>query len=279
MYANDLHWPVALDLLGIFTASCSGALTGIRKGLDLVGVLVLAAITGLGGGVIRDLMIGASPPALLTDWRYLTTATVAAVTVLAVEQRTAPVAPARRGLRPGPRLSSRLGPRLSSRYSDRAGSGGRVRLGPAYLIADAATLGCFAVSGTAKALQDHISPVPAALMGVTTAVGGGVIRDILVNEVPTVLRRELYALPALVGALIIVAAAEVSRDLTPVAFAAAAVTAAIRLLALRFDWHLQLRGSDNGRGPDNGKASIGNRVPGDDKGKARDARPGPDEVS
>jgi uncharacterized membrane protein YeiH len=224
MYANDLHWPVALDLLGIFTSSCAGALTGIRKGLDLVGVLVLAAITGLGGGVIRDLMIGASPPALLTDQRYLTTATLAAIAVLAAEQRLSPAAPARRGRRPAGRL--RLGE--------------RVKLGSAYLIADALTLGCFAVSGTAKALQFHIAPVPAALMGVTTAVGGGVIRDVLVNEVPTVLRRELYALPALIGALIIVAAAEVSRDLTPVAYSAAAVTAGLRLLALRFDWHLQL---------------------------------------
>ena len=224
MYANDLHWPVALDLLGIFTASCAGALTGIRKGLDLVGVLVLAAITGLGGGVIRDLMIGARPPALLTDWRYLSTATVAAIAVLAVEHRTAPAALARHGQW----LNRRL--RL----------GDRVKLGPAYLLADALTLGCFAVSGTAKALQFHIAPVPAALMGVTTAVGGGVIRDILVNEVPTVLRRELYAVPALIGALIIVAAAEISRDLAPVAYCAAAVTAAIRLLSLRFDWHLQL---------------------------------------
>jgi uncharacterized membrane protein YeiH len=232
MYANDLHWPVALDLLGIFTASCSGALTGIRKGLDLVGVLVLAAITGLGGGVIRDLMIGARPPALLTDWRYLTTATVAAVAVLMVDQRVASNALAR----PGRWLRGRLG------------RADRVRLGPAYLLADAATLGCFAVSGTAKALQFHIQPVPAALMGVTTAVGGGVIRDILVNEVPTVLRRELYALPALIGALVIVAAAEVSRDLTPVAFAAAAVTAAFRLLALRFDWHLRLPEARNRAG-------------------------------
>lgn len=243
MYANDLHWPVALDLLGIFTSSCAGALTGIRKGLDLVGVLVLAAITGLGGGVIRDLMIGASPPALLTDWRYLTTATVAAIAVLAAEHRIAPAALARGGrtLR-GQTLGGRS-PR------GRARLGERVKLGPAYLIADALTLGCFAVSGTAKALQFQIAPVPAALMGVTTAVGGGVIRDILVNEVPTVLRRELYAVPALIGALIIVAAAQVSHDLTPVAFAAAAVTAALRLLALRFDWHLQLpeAGSQAGR--------------------------------
>lgn len=244
MYANDLHWPVALDLLGIFTSSCAGALTGIRKGLDLVGVLVLAAITGLGGGVIRDLMIGASPPALLTDWRYLTTATVAAIAVLAAEHRIAPAALARGGrtLR-GRTLGGRpLGPQTLGGRSPRgrARLGERVKLGPAYLIADALTLGCFAVSGTAKALQFQIAPVPAALMGVTTAVGGGVIRDILVNEVPTVLRRELYAVPALIGALIIVAAAQVSHDLTPVAFAAAAVTAALRLLALRFDWHLQL---------------------------------------
>ena len=236
MYANELHWPVALDLLGIFTSSCAGALTGIRKGLDLVGVLVLAAITGLGGGVIRDLMIGAIPPAVLTDWRYLSTATVAGIAVLAVEHRVAPAALAERGrwLRGKLRL------------------GDRVKLGPAYLLADALTLGCFAVSGTAKALQFHISPVPAALMGVTTAVGGGVIRDILVNEVPTVLRRELYALPALIGALIIVAAAEVSRNVTPVAFAAAAVTAGLRLLALRFDWHLQLPEPRRGPGAPEG---------------------------
>ncbi|HEV2634788.1 MAG TPA: TRIC cation channel family protein [Actinocrinis sp.] len=268
MYANELHWPVALDLLGIFTASCAGALTGIRKGLDLVGVLVLAAVTGLGGGVIRDLMIGASPPALLTDWRYLSTATVAGIAVLALEHGTAPAtvrAAGRWGRRarngpPGaasepdpdsgsvsasvPASDPMSGPAWRTGPGSVAASGfrlrDRMRLGPAYLLADAATLGCFAVSGTAKALQFHIDPVPAALMGVTTAVGGGVIRDILVNEVPTVLRRELYALPALIGALIIVAAAEISRDLTPVAYAAAAVTAGLRLLALRFDWHLQL---------------------------------------
>jgi uncharacterized membrane protein YeiH len=244
MYANDLHWPIALDLLGIFTASCSGALTGIRKGLDLVGVLVLAALTGLGGGVIRDLMIGATPPALLTDWRYLTTATVAAVAVLAVEQRMT-----------GDVLAQR-GEWLRRRLGAPAGLGNRVRLGAAYLTADAATLGCFAVSGTAKALQYHIQPMPAALMGVTTAVGGGVIRDILVNEVPTVLRRELYALPALVGALIIVLAGQVSHDLTPVAYLAAVVTAVLRLLALRFDWHLQLPEHRNGRDASGGADEV-----------------------
>lgn len=256
MYANDLHWPVALDLLGIFTASCSGALTGIRKSLDLVGVVVLAAITGLGGGVIRDLMIGASPPALLTDWRYLTTATVAAAAVLVAEQRLTPAA-----LTPAALSATALGRRgrwlrglLGLGELSRLGA--RVRLGSAYLIADALTLGCFAVSGTSKALAFHIAPVPAALMGVTTAVGGGVIRDMLVNEVPTVLRRELYALPALVGALIIVAAAQLSRDLTPVAFAAAAVTAGFRLLALRFDWHLQLPEPKNGRDASPGQDEV-----------------------
>jgi len=98
--------------------------------------------------------------------------------------------------------------------------------------------------------------VPAALMGVTTAVGGGVIRDILVNEVPTVLRRELYALPALAGALIIVVAGQVSHDLTPVAYFAAVVTAVLRLLALRFDWHLQLPERRNGRDASGGADEV-----------------------
>ena len=145
---------------------------------------------------------------------------------------------------------------LRRRLGAPAGLGNRVRLGAAYLTADAATLGCFAVSGTAKALQYHIQPVPAALMGVTTAVGGGVIRDILVNEVPTVLRRELYALPALAGALIIVVAGQISHDLTPVAYFAAVVTAVVRLLALRFDWHLQLPEPKNGRGASPGSDEV-----------------------
>jgi uncharacterized membrane protein YeiH len=218
VHANALHLPILFDLLGVFTAAASGALAAVRKGLDLVGVLVLGAVTGLGGGVVRDLMIGAIPPAVLADWRYLTIATAASLAVIAAQY---------------PLFGHRRQPAL-----DRLRA--RIPLASAFNLADAATLGCFAVSGTGKALQYGLAAMPAALMGVVTAVGGGVIRDVLVNEVPTVLRRELYAVPALIGALIVVVAARLEPALTPLAFLAAAVTAAARLVSLRRGWHLQL---------------------------------------
>jgi uncharacterized membrane protein YeiH len=127
--APDL--PIVFDLLGILTASSAGALTGVRKGLDLVGVLVLAAVTGLGGGVIRDLMIGAVPVALLTDWRYLTTAGLATALVLFTQH---------------PRVLGHAVPLPEPLRR-------RISLSTAFLVADSATLGCFAVSGTAKALN------------------------------------------------------------------------------------------------------------------------------
>jgi uncharacterized membrane protein YeiH len=212
------HLPIVFDLLGILTAAASGALTGVRKSLDLVGVLVLAAVTGLGGGVVRDLMIGAVPVAVLTDWRYLTAASVAAAAVLLAQH---------------PKVPGREAPTLIR-------LGGRIPLSTAYLVADSATLGCFAVSGTAKALNYGLALVPAALMGVVTAVGGGVLRDVLVNEVPTVLRRELYAVPALVGALVVALSARHHPAATPIAFVAAALTMGLRLVAVRRDWHAQL---------------------------------------
>ena len=214
------HLPIIFDLLGILTSSAAGALTGIRKGLDLVGVLVLAAVTGLGGGVVRDLMIGAVPVAMLTDWRYLATASFAAALVLLAQH---------------PRILGRRVPMV-----DRVRR--RIPLSTAFLVADSATLGCFAVSGTAKALDYGLALIPASLMGVVTAVGGGVLRDVLVNEVPTVLRRELYAVPALVGALIVGATNHYDPAATPLAFAAA-VTMTLRLLAVRNDWHARLPGA------------------------------------
>jgi uncharacterized membrane protein YeiH len=213
VHPNALHLPVLFDLLGVFSAAASGALTGIRKGLDLVGVAVLGAVTGLGGGAVRDVLIGAQPAAFLTDWRYLTTATVAAAAVVAAEYELLPAGAALRS---------------------------RVQLSTAYLFVDSVTLGCFAVSGTGKALDYGLASVPAALMGVVTAVGGGVIRDMLIAEVPTVLRREFYAIPAAIGALIIVLAARYEPAATPLAFVAAGVTAALRLVAVHRDWHARL---------------------------------------
>lgn len=212
------HLPIVFDLLGVLTAASAGALTGVRKNLDMVGVVVLAAVTGLGGGVVRDLMIGAVPVAMLTDWRYLAAAALAATLVLLAQH---------------PRVLSRDLPVLDAVRR-------RVPLATAYLVADSATLGCFAVSGTAKALDYGLALVPSALMGVVTAVGGGVLRDVLVNEVPTVLRRELYAVPALVGALVVAATTRYDPAATPIAFLAAAVTMGLRIVAVRRDWHARL---------------------------------------
>ena len=213
VHPNALHLPILFDLLGVFSAAASGALTAIRKSLDLVGIVVLGAVTGLGGGAVRDLMIGAIPPAFLHDWWYLTTATIAVAAVIAVEYGLSPAGAALRE---------------------------RVKIGPAYLIVDSLTLGFFAVSGTGKALQYGLASIPAALMGVVTAVGGGVIRDMLVAEVPTVLRRDFYAIPALIGALIIVLAAWLEPAATPLAFVAVGITAALRLIGVRRSWHARL---------------------------------------
>jgi uncharacterized membrane protein YeiH len=213
VHPNALHLPVLFDLLGVFAAAASGALTAIRKGLDLVGIAVLGAVTGLGGGAVRDLMIGAIPPAFLHDWWYLTTAALAVAAVIAIEYGFSPAGAALRE---------------------------RMRIGPAFLIADSLTLGFFAVSGTGKALQYGLAAVPAALMGVVTAVGGGVIRDMLVAEVPIVLRRDFYAIPALIGALIIAVCARLEPAATPLAFAAAAATAALRMIGVRRAWHAGL---------------------------------------
>lgn len=211
--SSVVHLPILFDLLGVFSAAASGALTAVRKGLDLVGILVLGAATGLGGGAVRDVLIGVHPPAFLADWRYLTTATLASLAVIAAQYQVFGV---------------------ESELRE------RVRLTTAYLIVDSLTLGFFAVSGTGKALRYGLAPVPAALMGVLTAVGGGVIRDMLIAEVPTVLRREFYAIPAAIGSLIADAVNRYTPGATPLAFAAAAATAALRLIAVRRDWHAQL---------------------------------------
>lgn len=213
VHPNALHLPIVFDLLGVFAAAASGALTAIRKGLDLVGIVVLGAVTGLGGGAVRDLMIGAIPPAFLHDWRYLTIATLAVAAVIAVEYGLSPAGAALRE---------------------------RMRIGSAFLIADSLTLGFFAVSGTGKALEYGLAAIPAALMGVMTAVGGGVIRDVLVAEVPAVLSRDFYAIPALIGSLIIAISAWLEPAFTPLAFVAAGTTAALRLVGVRRSWHARL---------------------------------------
>ena len=190
---------VVLDLLGIFVFAVSGGLVAVRKELDLFGVLVLAGTTGLGGGFIRDVLIGAVPPAALADWRYL----------------TVPVAA---GL-----VAFYFHPALG-------------RMERQINVFDAAGLALFCVVGALKALDYGLGPVPAALLGMVTAIGGGMVRDLLAGRVPVVFRSELYATPALVGAGIAVAGQEMGLPTWAVALPAALTCFVWRIFALRRGW-------------------------------------------
>jgi uncharacterized membrane protein YeiH len=200
---------LALDLIGTFVFAISGAATGVKSRLDIFGISVLAFVAGNAGGLTRDVLIGAVPPAAISDWRYLATSLVAAVTIFLWY--------------PGVR-----------------------RVKDVVLLFDAAGLATFAVAGTQKALAYGANPVAAALLGMLTAIGGGVLRDLLVNEVPVVLRAELYAVAALAGALVVVVGHLRQWPPTETAVAAAVVCFAIRFIAIRRGWRLPIA-SDEGR--------------------------------
>lgn len=191
---------VVLDLVGIFVFAISGALVAVRKDLDVFGVLVLAGTTGLGGGFVRDVLIGATPPAALADWRYL-------------------LVPVAAGL-----LTFWFHPALG-------------RMERQVNVFDAFGLALFCVTGALKALAFGLGPVPAALMGMVTGIGGGMARDLLAGRVPVVFRGELYATPALAGAALAVVFTEYA-DLPTLAVATlgGGVCLAWRLLALRRGW-------------------------------------------
>ena len=191
---------LALDLLGIFVFAISGGLVAVRNQLDILGVVVLAMATGLGGGVIRDVLIGDVPPPALVDWRYL-------------------AVPATAGL-------------VTFLWHPTVGKLERV-----VNTFDAAGLGMFCVAGALKAHDYGLGPAPAAALGMVTGVGGGVIRDLLAGRVPVVLRYgELYAIPALAGAAVASTAVELGVRGAVVAGPAVLLASGWRLLALRNGW-------------------------------------------
>jgi uncharacterized membrane protein YeiH len=198
---------LVLDLSGIFVFAISGALVGVRKQVDIFGVLVLAGVTGLGGGFLRDVLIDATPPAALVDWRYLLVPVAAGLVTFAFH------------------------PALG-------------RLEPVVNIFDAAGLGLFCVTGALKALEYGLGPAPAALMGMVTGIGGGIARDLLTGRVPVVFSSELYATPALLGATWAVVASEIGLSEPAVALPGVAICFGLRVLALWRNWHAPLpRGS------------------------------------
>jgi len=189
-----------LDLLGVFVFALSGATLAIDKRLDLFGVSVLAVVTALGGGMVRDVLLGALPPLALAEQRYLAVALLAGLVAFATAGRVHRAA-------------------------------GAVRL------FDAAGLGLFVATGTAKALDAGLGTVSAVLLGCLTGIGGGMLRDVLVGVVPIVLRRELYAVPAILGALVVCAGDALGVAAGPTVAAAAAVVFAVRMLGVWRDWH------------------------------------------
>ncbi|WP_345458976.1 trimeric intracellular cation channel family protein [Nocardioides marinquilinus] len=197
---------VILDLAGIFVFAISGGLVAVRKGLDVFGVLVLAGTTGLGGGFLRDVLIDATPPAALADWRYLVVPVVAGLITFA--------------------YPSALG-RQERRVA----------------VFDAFGLALFCVAGSLKAAEYGLGPVPAALMGMVTGIGGGMVRDLLAGRVPVVFRGELYAIPALAGAAVAVAGERTDVPIAVVATAGALTCLVWRLLALWRGWQAPLPAS------------------------------------
>ena len=199
---------MVLELAGTFVFALSGAAAGVKYRLDLFGVLVVSCATATAGGITRDVLIGAIPPAALRDWRYLAIAILAGLVVFF--------------------------------FSPRAER--RQRLHNIVLTFDAAGLALFAVSGTQTALGHGLDPVMAALLGMLTGIGGGMLRDVLVSDIPAVLRSELYAVAALAGALVVVAGHALNAPPAASAVAGAAACFGIRLVALWRGWRLPTAG-------------------------------------
>jgi uncharacterized membrane protein YeiH len=154
MLTFDANLQLALDLVGVFVFALTGGLVAVKKRLDLFGVLVLAATAALGGGVMRDLLIGETPPVGISDWRLVGAAALAGLVTFVFHP-------------------------------------GVARISKVVRVLDAAGLATFAVGGSLKALGAGVDPLAAVLIGGITAIGGGMVRDVLAGQVPEVLRREM----------------------------------------------------------------------------------------
>lgn len=192
---------LVLDLVGTFVFAISGATAGVTRRLDLFGILFLSFVAGNFGGVTRDVLIGSVPPAAISDWRYLAVSLVAGVVTFYW-------------------------------YS------GVDRLRSPVLVFDAAGLALFAVSGAQKAVAFGLNPVMAVLLGMLTGVGGGMMRDVLLADIPTVLRADLYAVAALAGAAVVVIGDLLHIPPAATTIAGALLCFGLRLMAIHRGWHL-----------------------------------------
>jgi uncharacterized membrane protein YeiH len=189
------------DLAGTFVFALEGAFAAMGGHLDLFGVMVLAFVTALGGGVLRDLLMGFVPPAALRGWTYAGTAFAAAAIGFAFN----PYLQIPRAL---------------------------------LLTLDAAGLALFAVAGTQKALNGGIHPFSAVLLGTITAVGGGTMRDILLAKIPVILRVDVYATAALFGAVVLVVCRRLGLSAPLAAVIGGGACFVLRLIAMWQHWQL-----------------------------------------
>lgn len=226
MIAAPADVRLALDIVGIFVFALSGGLVGVRARLDMFGVAVLAWVTGLGGGIIRDVLIGDVPPGGISNPWFIVTVLVAGLVTFAFHGQFVDL--------------TRTRPRLQLS-----------RISHAVKALDAVGLATFAVSGSLKAVNLGAPPLACIFVGGISAVGGGMIRDVLVGQVPEVLKRELYAIPALLGASFIVVAHELDALSLPVVWMALLLTLGIRMAAIIFDLNApnapQFAPTDGGR--------------------------------
>jgi uncharacterized membrane protein YeiH len=190
-----------LDLAGTFVFALAGATAGARRQLDLFGVLVVAFAAACSGGIIRDILIGATPPAAISDWRYLATSQLAGV--------------------------------IAFRWH-----GTIERMANPVRMFDAGGLALFAVAGAQKALAYELHAVMAALLGMLTGIGGGIARDVLLAQIPSVLRSDLYAVAALAGASVVVLGDRFSVSPVITVLVGATLCFVLRVMAIQRGWHL-----------------------------------------
>ena len=195
---------LVLDLIGTFVFALSGAVVGVKRRLDIFGVLVISFAAGSAGGIMRDLLIDAVPPAAIRDWRYMAASAVAGLLIFIWFPRSQQLSRVRNFV----------------------------------LLFDAAGLALFAVSGTQKAMGYGLNPAMASLLGMLTGIGGGMLRDLLVAEIPNVLRSDLYAVAALAGALVVVIGQQLHIAPTLTAIVGALICFSLRLIAIRRGWQL-----------------------------------------
>jgi uncharacterized membrane protein YeiH len=193
---------LAVDFLGTLVFAIEGGIAAARGHLDLLGALVLAFVTALGGGIIRDVLIGAIPPNSIRDWRYGAIAFFGAIVAFFLHSLV-------------------------------------LKIPASFLtMLDAAGLALFAVAGAEKALNYKIHPFLAILMGGITGVGGGTVRDVLLAQVPTVLRADVYATAALAGAAVVVIGLRLKLPRTPVAICGISVCFLLRMVSVWRHWNL-----------------------------------------